>query len=283
MWMRQELLLELKKLTTALASKLPGNLANPANSRLADSLRDSLAEYFAELEKGFPYAELEKAYEQNVREAGPVKPRNPLYDDWLDPLLKAFRADLLYRVNSHMATAYLSGSVQMTSYGATKLGIPIAFEGPPVRQAIDWARDYSSKLVTKVDEETKNRIAQIISDGIDNKRGIDGIARDIKADFADMGRIDEMGKTRATMIARTETNSALSTASMDRMHDMGVDGKQWICDFEACELCMANANEGVIPIDQEFASGVMNSPQHPRCECAISPAMLSNSTNKQLD
>ena len=158
----------------------------------------------------------------------------------------------------------------MITWGKTKAGVPIAFEGPPISQAIDWATRHGATLVTQMDEETKKQLAKVISDGIENKRGIPGLARDIRKQFTDMSRV------RSELIARTETATSLSQASLDRMGDMGIEGKEWITvgDDRVSDECSGNEAEGVIPVNQAFSSGAMAPPEHPDCRCSLAPSIL---------
>ncbi len=271
--MSSALIAELDSLIQVLESQLPGSMASPTNRKLENSFKKSMAEYFEGLLKAFPFYRLEKLYLQNAKEVSTI-PAVPSGEDWLNPLLNAFQADLLYRVNSHTAAIYLAGSTQMTSYGKTKqLGKPIYYEGPPMRQAVEWAEKHCAELVTRMNEETKTRLAQVISDGIQNKRGIEGLARDIRKEF------DDMSKTRSKLIAQTETNTALSTGSFDRMKAMGVTGKQWITvgDSKVRPAHQRNEEAGVIPIDQPFPDGSMIVPGVDPfgCRCTLSPAMLN--------
>ncbi|MBU2249398.1 MAG: minor capsid protein [Gammaproteobacteria bacterium] len=198
----------------------------------------------------------------------------PLKDDLnnvIDPILAAFHDQIKMSINAHLVRAYLQADAQVISWGKTKLrGLPILYEGPPVQQAIDWATKHGAKLVTQMDEDTKSRLAQVISDGIKNKRGIPGLARDIRKDF------DDMSKYRSRLIAQTETNSALSQASETRMKDIGVTGKEWIVigDERTCEICLGNEAQGAISINQKFKSGHDAPPGHPGCRCALAPVML---------
>jgi len=193
-------------------------------------------------------------------------------DNLLDPILAAFHRQIRLTVGSHLVRAYLQGDAQMVSYGTTKLGLAIKFEGPPIQKAIDWATSHSAKLITRMDDETKTRLAQTISDGIQNKRGIDGLARDIRNTF------DDMSKYRSKLIAQTETNTALSTASYDRMNGMGVTGKQWVTvgDADVRPAHQENEAAGVIPINQPFPDGSMFCPGVDpfNCRCTLAPAML---------
>ena len=42
-------------------------------------------------------------------------------------------------------------------------------------------------------------------------------------------------------------------------------------DGKVCPLCIANEEQGPIPIDAEFEHGAP--PVHPRCRCALLPAL----------
>jgi hypothetical protein len=106
-----------------------------------------------------------------------------------------------------------------------------------------------------------------VSDGIKNKRGIPGLARDIRKEFPDM-TIE-----RARSIAHNETAYSLEAAFIERSKAMGVDGKEWV-GFDPCEICRANVAVGVIPMNQIFPGGVMHPPQHDGCRCALAPARL---------
>jgi len=203
-------------------------------------------------------------------------------DDILKALLEAFRRMLRERLEREIVDSYVSASAEMVSWGKTAAGIPIAYEGPPMEAAIKWAQQHSAKLVTRLDAETKDRLAKVISDGIANKRGPGGLATDIKRELGWMGRgkpsaikgLTQQG--RAYMIARTETASALSQGSLDAMNDMGIEGKEWVTsgDDLVSDECQANEDQGVIAVNQAFVSGAMAPPQHPACRCALAPVMM---------
>lgn len=167
-------------------------------------------------------------------------------DEMLDPIITAMRPAFRTKLLGHLARVYISGSQELTSWGTTKAGLDIVYEGPPIRGAINYAKDRGSTMITGMDEQTKKQMANIISKGIEDKRGIDGIMRDIlHGDFQDMSR------SRAEMISRNETANALSTAAIDRMRDIGVEGKEWIV-ANPCDACAANGDVGVIPVDEYF-------------------------------
>ena len=257
------ILAELDQIINLVEAEIPANPNNPENQRLAKRLQSDLANYFKSLANAFPYEQVDQLYYKYVKEQLGSETR-----DMLDPLLAAFSSELSLRLNGFMATAYLKASAEMITWGRTKGGIPIAYEGPPIEQAIGYAEKHCATLVTQMDEETKRRLAQVVSEGIKNKRGIPGLTRDIKSEF------NHMVRRRAEMIARTETNDALSQAFMDRAHDMNIEGKEWVTGGEPCEICEDNEAEGVVPINHVFSSGHDRPPAHPNCCCALAPARL---------
>jgi len=202
-------------------------------------------------------------------------------DNAINPLIKSFDSTLKTTVNGHLVETYVSGSAETISWGKTKGGIPITYEGPPISQAISWAEKRGAELVTEMGPETKRRLAHTISSSIERKRGIPGTAQDIRKWAEELNKdvkktLVDMSRYRSQLIARTETANALSQASLDRMDDMGIEGKEWVTagDSLVSPECSANEGEGVIPVNQAFSSGAMAPPQHPNCRCAVAPAIL---------
>jgi len=254
----------LDSLITLLEAQIPANPKSPKNQKLQKRLEEYLAKYFGRLERAFPYSKLDKIYNKYVTKES----LNSESESIIDLILASFDKQFQAKIAGELAKVYISGQAEMISYGKTKLGVPIAYEGPPIEDAIKWAEKHGSKLVTQMDGETKRRLSNVISNGIKNKRGIPGLSRDIKKSFADMRRF------RSLMIARTETANALSQASLDNMKGMGIDGKEVVTGGDPCEICEGNAAEGVIPVGQAFSSGHDAPPFHPNCECALAPARL---------
>ena len=263
--MTTQLIAELDNLMELLEAKIPANPNSPKNAKLRDALERSLARYFRQLEDAFPFSKLDRLYNKYVKESlgGDI-------NSTLNPILATLRYTLTKFIEGHLVDIYISGGAEMITWGKTKGGVPIAFEGPPMSEAIKWAEKEAARLVTQMDTETKRRLAQTISDGIKNKRGIPGLARDVRKTF------DNMSVYRSKLIAQTETRNALFQASQDRMEDMGITGKEWVLGSGGlegnCTQCQANAAEGIIPVTKSFST-----PQgsiHPGCTCAIAPAKL---------
>lgn len=53
--------------------------------------------------------------------------------------------------------------------------------------------------------------------------------------------------------------------------------KKWVTDGpEPCKACQANADQGAIPVGDEFAGGVDGPPQHPNCECHLAQTVMKH-------
>jgi len=198
-------------------------------------------------------------------------PLNKDIENILDPILATFSETLESTIGGQISETYISGQAEMITWGKTKGGVPIAYEGPPISQAVDWAGKHSATLVKGLDEETKKRLAHTISQGIKNKSGIPKLSRDIKAQFADMS------KYRSELIAKNETAEALGQAFEDNGTAMGIDGKEWVTagDDLVSDGCEENEAAGVIPFNEPFPSGHMRPPRFPGCRCTAAPARLS--------
>ena len=193
----------------------------------------------------------------------------------IDPVLASFSTPLTNQLAREMQEIYLSGSAQMEEYGKTLAGRSIYFEGPPIQDAINYANEHCAAMVTKMNDETRKQIANQIAESIQNKRGIEGMQRDLRGLFKRMQRGDEMSISRARMIAQTESNDALSQSFLDRSKKLGIEYKQWITT-NPCDVCIACGAVGVVPMDYDFPHQGLDPkrpPAHPRCRCSLAPAL----------
>jgi len=255
-------------LETAIAlleAKIP---ANPASHEdLEDELLDNISQYFDAIGSSFPYDKVENIFFSYATESlrGDV-------DDVLDPVLAHFRKPFTDSVSSKLTDIYLVGSAEMVEWGRTKGGRPIYYEGDPMPSAIKYAQKHTANLIKNMDDTTRQDVRDTISNAIRDKRGIDGLARDLRTKFSDMS------KSRSRTIARTETCDALEQAFMDRANDMGINGKEWVVTLP-CEMCAQNAGI-ILPLDGVFPSGHDRPPAHPNCRCALAPVIIEDMKNK---
>ena len=200
-------------------------------------------------------------------------------DKLLRPYITSFNAQLTTELEGEMADIYIEGSTQVMTWGKSKKGIPIPFEGPPSAEAIAFAKEHCATMITEMSETTQSQIANSIGRSIQGKRGIEGMQRDLRYAIKGMTEGDEVSISRARMIARTESNTALSQSFLDTSIAMGVDYKEWIA-FDPCPICSQNTGK-VVAMDKVFTSGHLRPPAHPNCRCALAPA-LSPGREKQL-
>lgn len=174
-------------------------------------------------------------------------------DALLDPLIATFSSSLQTDLEGELVSIYVAGDAQMVAWAKQP------FEGPPAKAAVDFAKKRSATLIKELDDVTRTRLRNIISNGIQTKRGVPGLARDIRGAFTNMSRY------RSELIAQTETADALGEAFMDRGKALGITGKEWITagDERVSAECLDNEAAGAIPIDQAFPAGPMHPPQHP--------------------
>jgi SPP1 gp7 family putative phage head morphogenesis protein len=142
----------------------------------------------------------------------------------------------------------------------------------------DWSLENSGAIQVleqsagKVGEDATNtiteRIRQIIANDLqEDKTSLSKIRDDIE------GMIDDEEEWRTDRIARTELINAYSEGSMAAYKNSGVvDHVKWMTsDDDACPICEANEDEGVISVSENFESGDGEPPAHPNCRCCVVP------------
>lgn len=133
------------------------------------------------------------------------------------------------------------------------------------QEAADYAAMHAGELVSGIDARTTDLIADAVSQGIEERLGVEGTAGLIRAVVMDMTR------QRAELIAQTEMANAMSQAALRKMERLEVEYKRWILSDDPCPICEDNADE-VIPLGDLFSSGDEAPPAHPRCRCAVTGA-----------
>ena len=173
--------------------------------------------------------------------------------EWLNRILKGLDVRLLTLLSEELAGTYKDGSAHMF-IEMRQAGIDISNVTPSANAAAAWAKDYCGQLVTGLDDTSKTRIADIISNGMEQNLGADKIAANLRAEFEDMS------KTRSKLIARSETMNALRQSGVDAAKEAGAEGQEWIANANCCDDCQENADEGVISINDDFPNDA-----HPNC------------------
>ena len=76
---------------------------------------------------------------------------------------------------------------------------------------------------------------------------------------------------RALTIAITETNRAISRATVERYQEYGLEKMEWATS-DPCDKCAQNDGQTVV-IGSSFNSGTTQPPVHPNCRCALLPVI----------
>ena len=131
--------------------------------------------------------------------------------------------------------------------------------------AVKWAKEHSAELVTLISDNTRNMIRSDVVQALENGWSNDKLKSALMESTG-------FSKGRAERIARTETAFADMEANRLAYRESGVVSKKvWLLGGNPCELCEANAEQGIIGIDDEWVSG--DCPVHPNCECDESPVI----------
>jgi hypothetical protein len=131
--------------------------------------------------------------------------------------------------------------------------------------AVEWAHVRAAELVTEIAETTRDSMRSLLTDGIERGLTNQELAKEISGSYA-------FSPERSTLIARTESENA---GVIEGWRASGqVEGKEWEPDAEACEICLGNAADGVIPIDATFSSGDDAPTAHPNCECTLRAVLV---------
>jgi hypothetical protein len=94
------------------------------------------------------------------------------------------------------------------------------------------------------------RIGNTISDGLSKGDSYEATAK----------ALEDVTGSRAEVIANTEMNRAMTTASVQTYEAAGIEEVEWLAEADACPECEANADASPYPLD-----GGEEPPAHPSC------------------
>jgi hypothetical protein len=132
-------------------------------------------------------------------------------------------------------------------------------EGDGLRNMLDNA----GVSISSIADSKLDQLGRALADGAARGDSVDTIASDLR------GILDD--PSRAFMVANTEINRAMTTASLDQYRQSGVQQVQWYVSDDPCDLCTENEAASPIGIDDDWPNG--DPPVHPNCECAIGPVV----------
>jgi len=173
-------------------------------------------------------------------------------------------ADSKKVIDKHVTLAYHAGKTKAVNnprLTRESIRIPSALSIYD-QKAIEDLRTRNFNLVTKATEDMKSNLLRIMTDDIRQGKGIDSIARDIS------NEINDLGRTRSKLIARTEIAYAYNNAVSDTYQKAGIERWQWLAalGFNCCDECIDRHGE-------VFDWGDEQPPLHPNCLCTIYPVV----------
>jgi 8-oxo-dGTP pyrophosphatase MutT (NUDIX family) len=153
----------------------------------------------------------------------------------------------------------------------------------------DWTPGDTDTARSRIDEigqafglailiETAGEAARAITDGALKglaRALIDGTtAEDSEEDVAAALNETLTDLDFATATAVTEITRASGLGALDAYQQQQVRMGRWAVDpgSKVCPLCLGNAAAGPVPIGQQYPSGDVSAPIHPRCRCSVVPA-----------
>jgi len=159
-------------------------------------------------------------------------------------------------VKEHTIITYLQG-LNFANYQHGEK-VTNFLSSPQDQRAIDALTEKGVLNLKGVLDESNKRIMNEVVDGLQRGEGYDKIARRIR-------EIEPMSRSRAEMIARTETMYAVNTANIQRLKSLGFVRGKWLAgiDSRTCQSCI---NEDGNEYDLDSFPAI---PKHPRCRCTV--------------
>jgi SPP1 gp7 family putative phage head morphogenesis protein len=118
-----------------------------------------------------------------------------------------------------------------------------------------------------ITDSTREMLSADINQALEEGWSTDKLSEVLQENYA-------FSDQRAETIARTEIAKADMQGSMIAYRESGVvEGKEWVLSEDPCPICEENADDGVIPLDQDFSSGDDAAPAHTECTCTVSPVV----------
>ncbi len=196
----------------------------------------------------------------------------PAIEGALEAAYQATLADFLGPIEGAAAAAIAAAA----RHRVAEFGIDYAFDLKNPR-AVAAIKDRAAAAVTNIDATTREEIARIVTQGMEDGYNYQQVARQIVAKYEEfgVGKPQAHIRNRAELIAVTEAAEAYETGNrlvIDEMTAVGLEmEKSWstVGDEKVSDGCRQNAAVGWIPVDEPFPSGHQHAPRFPGCRCAI--------------
>lgn len=258
----------LKVLNEAMTTLKAARDRRPLELRMRAVLRRMFREQSAALQREFLPA-LAK-YSESVTEA--LRELTPAQANLLLSILNTDEKDWAGSLAKIIAEAFRRGAERMR----TEVEVDISFnlDTTEIRQLIDAT---AADLVSGINRTTRDRIRNILSEGIKNSESYSAIAKRLRDTFEAFAAPSPLRhiRDRAELIAVTEIGNAYMEAQIRqgrRIIQKGIQlEKGWLTvgDDRVEEDCLSNQNAGWIDFDASFPTGHQRPLEHPGCRCSM--------------
>jgi SPP1 gp7 family putative phage head morphogenesis protein len=199
--------------------------------------------------------------------------------DNTDPDLTALLAALQAIYGDGITVGTSSAAEQTGTVVTGSLIDPLPATGSTPATTLDWAAwqpgnaaaqailtdgtwtellDQAGIVIKGISQSVLDQMGTALADGVAAGDSVDTITKTLTDVLED--------PNRAYMIALTETNRAVTAASMRTYQQNGVPRWELLTSPDACDICVAIADGGPYDVGDGDPP-----PEHPRCECSCSP------------
>lgn len=151
---------------------------------------------------------------------------------------------------------------------------------------VGYLKEHGADLITGINETTREKLRDQLAEGFANGENLDSLKNRIQSVYS------EASKSRAALIARTETIRASNFATLEGYKQSGiVTAKQWLTerDDRVCPWCsemdgtMKSLDEPFFKLGETFTAGgktlnieradIDHPDLHPNCRCTLIPIL----------
>ena len=130
---------------------------------------------------------------------------------------------------------------------------------------------------------TRERVGELVAETLEEGWSLNTLEKKLREEFA-------FSKSRAEMIARTESRRANTEGSLTSYQSLGHEGKEWLTardervdGGDPSGPCISAQGQGAIRVQDPFNNGRMGPPAHPRCRCTLVPVHSMPRSNANIN
>jgi SPP1 gp7 family putative phage head morphogenesis protein len=205
------------------------------------------------------------------------------FREWLDEAQEQEVLSVISRNNNEFVRAAYGRGIKHANARLREEGVEVSdetlqeiFRQPVHREKLQLLYTRSFTALEGITDDVGKEISRVLTQGLAEGVGPDEMSRRLT------DRVDKIGKTRATTLARTEVINAHADATLTRYERMGIEEVtgdaeaeekddvefQTAGDSRVCPICQSLEGR---TFSTEEARGII--PVHPRCRCAWLPVV----------